>query len=280
MNDYQYAAGALIELRNNALLLTIGNEHLKDDVFLTKIGNSISRAVDILSRDIPALKKEYPGKFMNEVDTDAILEKIDNIAKRLLQPNKETRSEHASGQLGREVESYVGSIARAVDDMRMKIKGSPTDYTAVGTAGKAIVRAKDIFLSAGSLLKWGLKILGCIIVMLATLFCYFYFTMEKDAKYLNEITSTRSSLKEKEKFLTKLQKEKQELEDKRKNTDREMTREEKLTALGLEVKIKKIDSSIDMVEAEISVYEQKLNESRNQLDALRKKPFMTRLLKK
>ena len=62
---------------------------------------------------------------MNEVDTDAILEKIDNIAQKMLKPTKETRSDHASGQLGREVESYVGSIATAVDDMRMKIKGSP-----------------------------------------------------------------------------------------------------------------------------------------------------------
>jgi hypothetical protein len=280
MNDYQYSVGPLIELRNNALLLTIGNEHLKEDVFLAKIGNSISRSVEVLEKDITALKKEYPGKFMNEVDTDSILEKIDSIAQRLLNPSKETRNEHASGQLGREVEAYTGSIARAVDDMRMKIKGSPADHAGGGPAGNIIVKVKDIFLSAGGLLNWGLKILGCIIVMLATVFCYFYFTMEKDTKFLNEIVSSQASLKEKKVLLPKLQKEKQGLEDKRKAWDREMTREERLSSLDLELKIKKVDSNIDQVEAEISVYEQKLKENQDKLEALRKKPFMTRLLKR
>jgi hypothetical protein len=279
MNDYQYAIGALIELRNNALLLTIGNEHLKDDVFLVKIGNSISRAVDVLHRDISALKKEYPGKFMNEVDTDIILEKINSAAQRLMKPTKETKEEHASGQLGREVESNVNSITRAVEDIRMKIHGTPADHAATRSATNGLIKFKDVFLSAGSLLKWAVKVLVCVIVLFAAIFGYFYFTMEKDAKYLNEITSTETVLKEKKQLVPKLQKEKQELADRQSLMNKELTMEEKVAAMEIEVKIKKLDSALDQIDAEISVYEQKLKENRDKLDALRKKPFIKRLLK-
>jgi hypothetical protein len=279
MNDYQYAVMALIELRNNALLLTIGNEHLKDDVYLVKIGNNISRAIDILYRDISALKKEYPGKLMNEVDTDIILEKINTSAQRLMKPSKETKEEHALGQLGREVESNVNSITGAVEDMRMKIHGTPTDHAPTRSATNGLIKFKDIFLSAGSLLRWAVKVIVCIIVLFAAIFGYFYFTMEKDAKYMNEISSTEAVLKEKKQIVPKLQKEKQELMDRQSLMNKELTMEEKVAAMDIEVKIKKLDSAIDQADAEISVYEQKLKENQDKLNALRKKPFIKRLLK-
>jgi DNA repair exonuclease SbcCD ATPase subunit len=280
MNDRQYAVEALIELRNNALLLTIGNEHLNDEVFLVKIGNSISRSVDLLKRDISALKKEYPGKFMSEVDTDNILLKIDDIAQRLLKPSRETTEKYVSGQLGREIESHVEAVAKAVDDVRMKVQGSPSEQGGAGSSGNALLKVKGVFLSAGYLLNWGIKILACVVVLLLALFTYFYFTMEKDTKYLKEIASTQSSLKEKKNLLLKTQKDKQDLEDKRKPTNRELTREEKLVALDLEVKIKKLDSTIEQTQAEIETYEQKLKENQADLDALRRKPFIKRLMGK
>jgi hypothetical protein len=280
MNDYQYADDALIELRNNALLLAIGDEHLKDDVFLIKIGNSISRSVELLKRDISALKKEYPGKFMNEVDTDNILEKIDNIAQRLIRPSRATREDHAAGQLGREIESYTKIITEAVDDLRMKVQGNPADQAEAGSTENAFLKVKGVLLSSEGLLKWGVKILACIIVLLAALFTYLYFTMEKDTKYLNEIVSTQTSLKGKKALLLKAQKDKQDLEGERKSLARELTREEKLVALELEIKIRKLDSTIEQTQAEIETYEQTLKENKDNLDALRKKPFMKRLLGK
>jgi len=280
MNNHQYTDDALIELRNNALLLTIGDEHLKDDVFLIKIGNGISRAVELIKRDISTLKKGYPGKFMNEVDTDKILEKIDSIAQKLIKPSRATREDHATGQLGREMESYTKTIAEAVDDLRMKVQGNPAEQTGTGAAGNALLKVKGIFLSTESLLKWGVKILACVVVLLAVLFTYFYFTMEKDTKYLREIASTQSTLKEEKAILLKTQKDKQDLEGKRKSMDREMTREEKLVALELELKIKKLDSTIEKTQAEIETYEQKLKENQDNLNALRKKPFIKRLMGK
>jgi hypothetical protein len=279
MSDYQYTVGALNELRNDALLLTIGNEHLKDDVFLIKIGNSISHAAEVLKKDIATLKKEFPGKFMGEVDTDRILEKINGAAQRLINPVKETRDEHASGQLGREVEASVASIAKAVEDIKMKIHGTPSDSAASRSAADAFNKVKNFFLSAESLLKWAIKILACVVVLLAAVFGYFYFTMEKEAKYLVEISSTEAQLKEKKQVALKLQKEKQDLEETRKAPDRELTKEEKVAAMDVEVKIKKLDSKLEQTDAEISVYEQKLKENQDKLDALRKKPFMKRLLK-
>jgi len=280
MKDYQYAVEALIELRNNALLLTIGNEHLADDVFLIKIGNSMGRTVELLKRDISALKKEYPGKFMNEVDTDSILVKIDDIAQRLIKPSKETREDHAAGKLGREIESYVEVIARAVDDLRMKVQGNPSEQPGAGSAGTAFLKVRGVFSSAENILTWGLKIVACVVVLLAVLFTYFYFTMDKDTKYLREITSIQATLKEKNDILSEAQKEKQDQEEKRKPMVRELTRQEKLVALDLEIKINKLNSTIEKTQAEIETYEQKLKENKDDLEAQRKRPFMKRLLGK
>ena len=278
MNDSQYTIGALTELRNNALLLTMGNEHLKEDVFLIKIGSSISRSAEVLRKDIASLKKEFPGKFMGEADTDGLLEKLNYAAQRLMQPTKEIRDEHASGQLGREVESCVDSISKAVEGMRMKIHGTPTDNAAARSATKALTRAKDVFLSAGNLLNLAVKILVCIIVMLAAAFGYFYFTMEKDSKYLDEIASTEAGINEKKQLIMKMRQERQDLEINRTPTDRELTREEKVAAMEVEVKIKKLDSRLERTEVELLVYEQKLKENQSGLDALRKKSFIKRLL--
>jgi hypothetical protein len=280
MKDYQYAVEALIELRNNVLLLTIGNEHLKEDVFLVKIGNSISRAVELLKRDISALKKKYPGKFMNEVDTDILLVKIDDIAQKLIKPSRETKEDHAAGKLGREIESYTETIAAAVDDLRMKVQGDPSEQAGTGSAANAFLKVKGVFSSTGNFLNWGVKILVCGVVLISALFTYFYFTMEKDTKYLSEIASTQASLKDKKGILLKAEKDKQDLEGERKSLARELTREEKLVALELEIKIRKLESTIEKTRAEIETYEQRLKENQNDLEALRKKPFMKRLLGK
>jgi len=282
MNDDQYAVAALDELKNNVLLLTMANDHLTDERFLVKIGNNISRAVEVLKGDISSLKKKYPGKFVNEVDTDSILERIDGIAQRMLNPGKEIKDNHASGALGREMESQVMSIRKAVDDIRIKVLGSHAGQISNGPVTNMLVPIKGIFQFAGSAIILGIKILAYVIVLAGVVFTYLYFTMEKDTPFLNEIASSRALIKEKKEQVSRLEQERQGLYDNRQTvkSTKEITREEMVAALDIEVKIKKINNAIEQLEAEISVQEKKITDNQDKLDAFRKKPFISKLLKR
>jgi hypothetical protein len=281
MDKDQYTVAALNELRNNILLLTTANEYLSDEVFLIKIGNNISRALEVLKRDISSLKKEYPGKFVNDVDTDTILERIDNAAQRMLKPGKEIKDNNMSGALGREMESYLISISKAVEDIRIKVLGSHTDRAWKGPAINILSPFDGILQSAGSTLILGIKILACFVVLSGVVFAYLFFTMEKDTVFLNEIATSRALIIEKKEQIPRLEQEKQGLDNERKAMNRidKMSREEKVAALDLDVKIKKIDNTLDQLAAEISVQEKKISDNQNKLEAFRRKPFITRLLK-
>ena len=281
MNNDQYAVSALDELKNNTLLLSTANEHLADEVFLIKTGNNISRAVEVLKRDISALKKEYPGKFVNDVDTDSLLEKIDHSAQRMLKPGKEIKDNHASGALGREMEANFMSIRKAVEDIRVKVRGSHTQQPGKGSAADILNSFKEASQSAGGILIFGAKILAGLIFIAGVAFAYLYFTMEKDTVFINEIAVSSALIQEKNVQIPRLEQEKQVLNDKKiaMKSGKEMTREEKVAALEIEVGMKKINDTIDQLEAEIAVQEKKIADNQDKLDEFRKKTFFDKLLK-
>lgn len=282
MSNNQFTSAALEELKNNTLLLTTANEHLTDEIFLTKIGNNISRAVEVLERDISALKKEYPGKFVYDVDTGSILEKIDGAAQRMLKPGKEVKDNHASGALGREMEAYISSIRKAIEEIRQKVQGTHAAKAGKGPGVDVMGSFGSIFQSVGGLFLFSLKVLACIVVLGGVIFTYLYFTMEKDTIYLNETRIISSVIKEKKDKVTGLEKELQGLQEERdamKDNTSEMSREEKVAALDLEMEIKETNDELNQLAAEISVQENKLSNNQEKLDRFRNKSFLERLLK-
>jgi hypothetical protein len=281
MNNNHYAVAALGELKNNVLLLSMGNDHLTDDVFLTKIGKNISRTVDVLRKDIPSLKKGYPGKFLNDVETDSILDRISDATQRMLKPGKEIKDAYASGALGKEMESYLAAITKAVNEIRMKVHGTPADHAEKGMATGLGDAVKGAVMSAGSIMAFALKVLACVIVLAGAVYAYLFFTMEKDTVFVNEIASSQASIKEKKEILSKLTQERQGLSEKRDSMkdSRLATNDERITMLDLENKVKKLDDTIEQTEIEISVQEKKIVDNQEKLEAFKKKPFIKKLLK-
>ena len=62
-------------IRDNALLLSLGHQYLCGGPSLEKIGLSVDSHLKQLKDDIVALKRKFPGKFLQEqeVDTDGIV---------------------------------------------------------------------------------------------------------------------------------------------------------------------------------------------------------------
>ena len=69
MNNSLYSIDSLCALKDNALLLMMANEYLCEEKILIKIGQSIELNLQRLKDDISLIKKEFPGKFVSEVDT-------------------------------------------------------------------------------------------------------------------------------------------------------------------------------------------------------------------
>jgi len=280
MNDKRYAVAALNELKNNVLLLSMGNDYLSDERFLIKIGNSISRAVEVLHRDISFLKKEYPGKLMIDADTDDILDKLDSTAQRMLKPGKEIVDSCASGELSREIGLHVNSITSAVELIRMKVQGESPEYTRKEAAINVIGGIKEQIQSSGKIIIAGIKILICLIILAGALFCYLFFTMETEAQFQGEIASSQAYINTQRDLILHLEKERETLLNEPKSvSDKDLTREEKVAALDLNVKIQKINQNLEDLNAVISFQEKKIMDTRKKIQAFRKKPFIKRLLK-
>jgi len=71
---------ALHDIRDKAILLSLGKAFLCEEVFLMKIGHSIDESLEHLREDILSLKMRFVGKFVEEVDTDSILDDLHSQA--------------------------------------------------------------------------------------------------------------------------------------------------------------------------------------------------------
>jgi hypothetical protein len=118
----QHRFEAIHEIRDRALMLSLGNEYLCKEVFLKKIGQAIALNVKELANDISLLKRELPERFGGDVQTDRILKGIYNTARRLQEPDEEVHQKCSIGVLGRELEGNINSLARVIKPMGQQVQ--------------------------------------------------------------------------------------------------------------------------------------------------------------
>ena len=281
MNDSQYSEVALSTLRDDALLLTMANEYLCEEQFLKKMGKDINQNVQKLKDDISLLKKEYPGKFDREVDTDRILEKISNRAQSMLEPGEDIKDCCASGELGRELESDVKSIAEAVGLISIKVHGRVKGYTRKDSLFNLFVRIKDMGRSMGGKLALAVKILIFLIIVAVPVFIYLFFTMEKEGTFLEDIAARQARISTQKELLSQLDlKKKKALEEIKALEKKDMLRGEKIAILDMEMEIRNINQEREKIEAEIASHERQIIENQKKVEEIKKIPFMKRLLRR
>jgi hypothetical protein len=280
MSKDQYAVSALNTLKDDTILLTSAKDYLGTDSFLIKTGNSIGHAVEVLKRDISSIKKQYPGKMMNDVDTDSMLERIDDIARRMLRPDKGLMDQHISGQLGREMGVQVSAVTKAVKTLRNKVYGIHSDYDGKMVSTDLSEAIQGTFQSASRMAILGLKALACIVILAGAVFCYLCITMQKEGGLLKEIASSRGYIAEQKALIPKMTVERDGLSTELNAiTSGEMTRQEKVSALETGMKINKINDALKEIETDIALKEKRLAETQKDLEELRKKPFFKRLFR-
>ena len=91
---------SLDDIRDQVYLLSIGNAYLCDEPVLKKIGIAIDSRLDELREEILSLKKQFPGKFESEVDTEGILQELRDAAQQLQKADDSCEGKSNVGALG------------------------------------------------------------------------------------------------------------------------------------------------------------------------------------
>ena len=273
--DYQ----SLRNIRDNTLLLSIANEYISENVYLKKIGTEIKKNLSILKDDIIALKKQFPGKFTQEVNTDGIMNSFESITKEMLSGSEDSKKICISGKLGAALNSDIIKITEAIEKIWHQVKGSDVKYTATDSISGFFGRL-NIFSGIARLFSGAVKILIFLLVILLAGFSYLYFTMEKEGPILAENRELIVVITERKNALKDLEKKKSDAQKSLKaHESSKLQRKDKIAIIDIETQIQELNQEIHTVEGQINSRERTLDENNEKLETLKKKSFVDKLLK-
>jgi hypothetical protein len=284
--DSKSTFDSLHGIRDNALLLSLGNQYLCGGPSLVKIGLSVDSHLKQLKDDIVTLKRRFPGKFLQEqeVDTDGIVNELYKISKWLQEPDEKIQKKCSAGELGIELEESVDTIALAIDEVWDQVEGRGVTYStrdsaanffgaiksALGSAAKPIVRTIVLTIKISFLL--------CTIAALG--FFALYMTMETEEKYLKQIRKIDVLILPQSEIIARCNREiegiSRQVEAIR---ERSETRQSMMLVMDLNVKIDELSEIRQEAEVKINLYENDRIEKEEKLEQVKKRPFMKRLFR-
>jgi len=277
MADSKHNAKALIGLRESALLLLMGNKYLCSEVFLKKIGNYIKEDLIKLEKEIVTLKKSFPGKFINEVDTDGIIGKIRSNAAAMMETDKGNHNSDFLVTLGSTLEADLKAVEEAIGLIRLQLKGKSTSYSAVSN----IVRqTKDIGELLRNMFIGAIKIGGVLILVFIMALLFLYVTMPKEGIYQKKITKSEIRVAVLQQQISIFNDEIKAVSLKIKAMeDNADLRAQRIEILNLDMEIVELKDQIDNAEAEIETLEKTVMESQQVIETLRSTPIVNRILR-
>ena len=280
-SDRQESFRSIHGIRDAALMLSIGNAYLCDAVFLKKIGLTIDTRLRELKSDISSLKKQYPGKFVKEVEADQVLEGIQNTAQRLQEPDQDITKKCSVGELGRELETSVDALVDTVDALRMQVEGELEGYTKKEAILTQVGRVKSRGHLILVLFSLAFKVIGVLILVGVMVFSYLYFTMESEEALLKELDQSKSHVEAQMKLIARLEGERTEITGRLDSIPGgELNREEKVEVIDLNMQVHKLDERVHSAEVQIDIHKRKIKDMEKRVTEMREKTFLQKLLRK
>lgn len=267
-------------IRDMALMLSLANAYLCEGVFLKKIGLIIDNHLKEIKNDISSLKKQFPGKFVKEVDTDEVLEEIHVTAHRLQEPDKEIAKKCSVGELGLELEASLDALLDTVDAIRMQVEGEVEGYTKAESILRHLVWIKSVGHKIVALSTLIFKLFGLVLLAAAMLSTYLFVTMESEEDLLKRVEQSRSYIQEQMEVLSRSKVEKEQIsKEVDAMSEGELSRQDKVKRMDLNVKIHKLDEKATAAEVAIDMHERKIKEMEKKIAELREKSFLQRFLR-
>jgi hypothetical protein len=268
-------------IRDMALMLSIGNAYLCDAVFLRKIGLTIDTHLKEVKSDISTIKKQYPGKFENEVEADQVLESIQRTARHLQEPDNDISKKCSAGELGRELEASVDVLAETVNAIRIQVEGELEGYSKKEAILAQVGRVKSVGHLIAVLASLAFKVIGVLVLVGAMVFSYLYFTMESDEALLKELDQSKSRVESQMKLIARLEGERAEVAARLDSIPGgELDREGKVEVMDLSMQIQRLDERVHGAEVQIDLNKRKIKDTEERIAELKEKTFLQRLLRK
>ena len=268
---------ALHEIRDKAILLSLGKAFLCEEVFLMKIGHAIDEAIENLREDILSLKMRFVGKFVEDVDTDSILDDLHSQAQFLQNPDRRVTDKCTVGTLGAELEETVGVLTQAIKTVKGKVEGEIEEYTTKEAVAKG---AK----TAGSLVSRLVSLVVKLVILLFVLALgpaiYLGVTMDREGSLQEQIAESKAFIQSQKTQIASLNKERDELAARAESSQRDdLRREQKLEIMDLSVKVHTLDQRVHKAEADITEHERLIRLNQQKLEQVKSKPFLQRYLR-
>lgn len=272
--------GPLGQLKDNILLLTIASAHICEETTLVKIGKSMDDIVPSLREGISALKKEYPGKFRQEFDTDDLIDNIQAIAKTMQKPGTELVQKCVIGELARMLESDFNSIRAAIKFIRAQVEGKGHSYSKKDQISDIGHNLGNLWGAMGGFFLRAIKIISCVIIIGILGFFYLFLTMDKEESLREEINASKALIREQQELLSRLEIDRQQLlgdiEDIEKGN---LKRQEKISILDLEMKVHQIEEKQQKAYTKIKSHEELIAGNEEIIREIKTKSFFKRLLR-
>ncbi len=269
--------GALHEIRDKAILLSLGKAFLCEEVFLMKIGHSIDESLEHLREDILSLKMRFVGKFVEDVDTDSILDELHSQAEFLQTPTRRVTDKCTVGTLGAELEGTVGVLTQAIKTIKGKVEGEVEEYTKKEAVVKGAKTAGGLVSSLVSLV---IKIVILLFLLALGPAIYLGVTMEREGSLQKQIAESKAFIQSQKGQIASLRKERDELADRIEASQGDnLSRQQKLDIMDLNVKAHGLDQRIHKAEAEITEQERVIRLSQQKIEEIKSKTFLQRYLR-
>lgn len=276
-------ASALSEIKDGAIILSLGNDYLCQEPILVKIGRVIDRNVEKVRKEISSLIGQFPGKFTPEIDTDEILAEIQGTARVLQQPDEELSEKCRLGELGKGLEDQVRALTRAVNDIRAKVEGRGVSYSTKDSLIGLFTGLGKAGGSLGGIMSRAFKIVAVLAGVAILVGVYLFITMDRESGLLKNISAAESEIRSEQEAISGLEVKRKEIVRRiasieKKDPSRELSREEKIAIIDLEMEKHKIDEEKRQAQSEISLGREIINENTKKIEAVRESPFFKRLL--
>ena len=268
---------SLSEIRDKAILLSIGKAFLCEEVFLKKIGHAMDESIEHLREDILSLKMMFVGKFVEDVDTDSLLDELHSQAELLQSPDRRVTDKCTVGTLGTEMEEAVQTLAMAIKTIKSKVEGGVEEYTKKDAVVKGAKTAGSLVSSVVSLV---IKTVILLLLLALGPAIYLGVTMDREGSLQKQIAESKASILSQKAQIASVRKERDELAARAESSQGDnLSRQQKVEIMDLSVKVHSLDQKVHKVEAEITEHERRIKMNQQKIEEIKLKTFQQRFLR-
>lgn len=273
-------AEAVKEIKDSSILLVLGAEYLCQERMLKKMGSEIENDVTDLREYTSDLQKRLIGKPMEDVNLDEPINEILSLAKRLQGPEKTTIEACRKAQLGRELGSWIGSLADRIGTMEEKIEGRSVSFGKLDALRLMLAPAKWVVGLLGTSSRMAVRLAAVFVLTAIVAFLALFFTMEREQdvtarieRIQERIQSTQAAIPQVEEDLKEVQ---QQMKDFHQD---ELSRQEEVALMDLNVKAYELTERQEKLQADLQMSRAALKKNLETLKEIREKSLIERILR-